>query len=137
MKYTVDVQATAAYADKYNEPCDCIYCRNYEKAFVAAYPEVIKILQKFGITVGRPLEVIDCFWNDTKNKRQYESYYSIKGELFEDQLIIYDKDAVITLYHSGTDAPIYSNTGMGKPYFILAISNIKLPWALPESPDSC
>ena len=134
MRYTVDLKETASYADKYNEPCGCIYCRNYEQTFAAAYPEVIKVLQGFGIPVERPLEVIDCYWNDTKDKRRYESYYSVKGDLLEDKLELYAKNATITLYCSDTDELTYSNTGMEKPYFILVISNIELPWVLSERP---
>lgn len=135
MKYTIDIQATATYADKYNEPCNCIYCQNYEMMFSTVYPEVVKILHGFGIPLRRPLEVVDCFWNDTRDKRRYESFYSVKGELFEDKLEIYKKDAIITLYRPDTNAHIYINTGMESPYFILAISNIELPWVMSENPD--
>lgn len=134
MQYNVDVQTTAAYADKYNQPCDCIYCLNYQKTFASCYPEIINILQDFGIPIERPLEVIDCYWNDAKDKRRYESYYSVKGNLLEDKLQIYAESAVITLYCSDTDIPIYGNTGMEKPYFILAVTDIELPWVLPEQP---
>ncbi|HAQ41224.1 MAG TPA: hypothetical protein DCM73_10595 [Clostridiales bacterium] len=134
MKYTIDLEATASYADKYNEPCDCLYCRNYHEAFAAAYPEIIKILQDFGIQAERPLNIIECYWNDAKDKRRYESYYSVKGDLQEDKLEFYENDTVITLYRYDTDAPIYKNTGMEKPYFILAITNIELPWVLSECP---
>ncbi len=44
------------------------------------------------------------------------------------------KNAAITLYCSDTDEPIYSNTGMEKPYFILVVANIELPWVLSERP---
>lgn len=135
MKYKVDVQATAQYADQYNEPCDCIYCQNFNKTFAAAYPKVIKVLKDFGISVERPLEVMDFYWNDIKDKRRYECYYSVKGNLVEDKLQLYDEDAIITLYSPDTEAQIYSNTGMEKPYFILAITNIELPWVLSELPN--
>jgi hypothetical protein len=135
MKYTVDIQSTATYSDQYNEPCNCIYCQNYEKTFTSSYPEVIKILHEFGVPVERPIEIMDFFWNDAKDKRQYESYYSVKGELFEDQLVVYNKDAIITLYRPDTSVPIYGNTGMEEPYFILVVSNIELPWVLSETPD--
>lgn len=119
MKYIVDIDETTAYSDIYNKPCDCIYCRNYQMAFTDAYPEVVRLLQDFGIRIDRPLEVIDYFWNSTKDKRLYESYYSVKGELFEDKIDLYSKDATVTLYQPDTDAPIYKNTGMELPYFIL------------------
>ncbi|WP_313132682.1 hypothetical protein [Anaerocolumna sp.] len=135
MKYIVDTQATASYMDKYNQPCDCIYCRNYQKAFASYYPEVIKRLKDFGIQVERPLEIIDCFWNSTRDKRRYESYYSVKGNLMEDKLELYKENAIITLYRSDTNEPVYGNTGMEKPYFILAITNIELPWVLSELPN--
>mgnify|MGYP000884841150 FL=1 len=73
MKYTIDIQATASYADKYNEPCDCICCQNYEIMFSTVYPEVVKILHGFGIPLKRPLEVMDCFWNDTRDRHRYKS----------------------------------------------------------------
>ena len=72
MKYTIDIQATASYADKYNEPCDCICCQNYEIMFSTVYPEVVKILHGFGIPLKRPLEVMDCFWNDLECEELYE-----------------------------------------------------------------
>lgn len=103
--------------------------------FSTVYPEVVKILHGFGIPPRRPLEVVGCFWNDTRDRCRYERFYSVKGELFEDNLEIYKKDAIITLYCPDTNAHIYSNTGMESPYCILAISNIELPWVLSESPD--
>ena len=49
MKYTVDTHVTLDYNDLYNEPCSCMYCRNYEEAFPKTYLEVIEILKTFGI----------------------------------------------------------------------------------------
>ena len=115
--------------------CDCTSCQNYERAFAASYPEVIRLLQSFGIRIERPLEVMDLFWNNARDKRRYESFYSVKGELFEEHLVIYDQDAVVSLYHPDANAPFYANTGMEYPYFILAISSIELPWILVEKPD--
>ena len=135
MKYTVDIQATLDYNDLYNEPCPCTYCRNYEEAFPKTYPEVVEILKTFGIRVERPLEVMEWSWNDTKDKRKYSSFYSVKGELFQEELVIYDKDVMISLFHSDSNKPLYRNTGMKKPYFILEIWYIELPWVLPKPPD--
>ena len=135
LKYTVDIKATQSYLDMYNKPCECIICKNYFKTFETIYPEVIEVLNKLGIIVQYPLQIIDCFWNDKEDKRLYESYYSVKGELFEDKTILYDKDVIITLYQPDTDEPIYGNTGMKKPYFIVGITNIELPWVLDEMPE--
>lgn len=135
LKYIVDIKATQSYLDMYNNPCECITCKNYFKTFKVIYPEVIEVLNKLGIIIQYPLEIIDCFWNDKEDKRLYESYYSVKGELFEDKIILYDKDAIITLYQPETDASIYCNTGMKKPYFIVGITNIELPWVLDEIPE--
>ena len=48
--------------------------------------------------------------------------------------MLYDEDAVITLYRYDTDAHIYANTGMEKPYFIAEVTNVELPWVLEEQP---
>lgn len=135
MKYTVNIEETQSYLDMYDKPCECIWCKNYLKAFATVYPEAVEVLNKLGIRVEYPLEIIDCFWNDKEDKRLYESYYSVKGELFEDKTILYDEDVVITLYQPDTDESIYSNTGMKKPYFIVGITDIELPWVLDEIPE--
>ena len=80
------------------------------------------------------MEIIDFCWNENEDKRIYESNYSVKGELFEDKTVLYDEDAVITLYRYDTDARIYANTGMEKPYFIAKVTNVELPWVLEEQP---
>lgn len=134
MKYKVDMEATKSYLDIYNEQCQCMYCKNYLKTFSNEYPEATIMLQKLGINIDYPLEILDYFWNKNGNKRVYESYYSVKGELFEDKTVLYDEDAIITLYRYDTDAHIYANTGMEKPYFIAAVTNIELPWVLEEQP---
>ena len=134
MKYNVDVEATNSYLDTYNEHCKCMYCKNYLKTFEKEYPKATKVLAELGINVDYPLEIIDFCWNEKGDKRIYESYYSVKGELFEDKTVLYDEDAVITLYRHDTDAHIYVNTGMSKPYFIAQVTNIELPWVLEEQP---
>ncbi len=135
MKYKVDVEATNAYLDMYNEQCQCMYCKNYLKTFAATYPKAAQALEQLGINIDYPLEIMDYFWNKNKDKRIYGSYYSVKGELFEDKTVLYDEDAVITLYKADTDEPcIYANTGMEKPYFIAQVQNIELPWVLKEQP---
>ena len=132
MNYIVDAQATSAYSDIYNKKCSCAWCRNYEETFVMHYPEVAAVLQTFGLHADRPTEIINLFWNDAGDKRLYSSFYSVKGELFEEQLMIYDKDAIVTLYRPDAKGLIYSNTGMEKPYFIIEVANVEVPWVLPE-----
>ena len=135
MKYIVNINETQSHLDMYNKPCECMLCRNYIETFSVVYPEAVEVLRQLCINIEYPLEIMDNFWNEQKDKRCYESYYSVKGELFEDKTILYDKDVVITLYTPGTKEPIYSNTGMEMPYFILEITNIQLPWVLDENPN--
>ena len=134
MKYNVDIEATNSYLDTYNEHCHCMYCKNYLKTFEEEYPKAAKALAELGINIDYPLEIIDFCWNERGDKRIYESYYSVKGELFEDKTVLYDEDSVITLYIYDTDERIYVNTGMDKPYFIAVVRNIELPWVLEEQP---
>lgn len=134
MKYIVDKVGTEEYISKYNEPCNCIYCRNYYNTFPQKYPLVVELLKKMGLTVERALEVMEFYWDESGVNRIYVSYYAVKGEIFEDKTVIYSKDAIVTLYLPTTDEDIYKNTNMLKPYFILEIDNIKLPWVLEEKP---
>ena len=137
-KYTVDIEQTMSYSDMYNEPSEYTGYKNYIKTFPKFYPKAYEFLKNFAVPFERPIETLDYFWNDTGDKIIYESYYSVKGELFEDKVVVYNDDARITLYKSDTQESIYGNTGMEKPYFILVIDNLELHWVMDtpyEEPD--
>ncbi|MEW9078445.1 hypothetical protein [Terrisporobacter glycolicus] len=70
MKYTVNVNETQSYLDMYNKPYEFMLCRNYVKTFSTVYPEAVeKVLKKLGINIEYPLEIIDIYWNEEKDKR--------------------------------------------------------------------
>lgn len=134
MEYTVDVTSTSVYKAKYNEPCNCIYCKNFRQAFQTECPDAVKKLNEMGLQLNAALEVIDCFWDSHKNKRIYEAFFSVQGQLAKDGLIIYDNDAIITLHSPDSPNLIYNNTGMKSPYFIVTVETA-LPWLIDEQPE--
>lgn len=87
-KYTVDIEQTMSYSDMYNEPSEYTGYKNYIKTFPKFYPKAYEFLKNFAVPFERPIETLDYFWNDTGDKIIYESYYSVKGELFEDKVVV-------------------------------------------------
>lgn len=134
-KYTVDVQATASYRDMYNAPCDCSSCRNFYKAFPSTCPEAMNILREMGLQPDSALEIMDFSWDADSALRRYEAIFCAKGEVLDDALVIFNADARITLYRADTSEPIYKNTGMQKPFFLVKVE-AKLPWLLADEKPS-
>lgn len=128
----VDFNSTAKYRDMYNNQCTCANCLNYYRAFENNYPELAKFLSTFGIDIHFPLDVMDFFFNEEKQKRQYCAYYSVKGTLPVERIEIIRDNADIVFRNWNIANEKYYNTGMEIPYFIIEISNIFLPWSLDE-----
>lgn len=130
--YWIDVEATSNYHDKYNEPCSCAYCRNFRAAFPQYVPKAMTKLQEIGLDADAALEIIDFSSGSPEKIRNYEVFFSVKGELLRDGVLFYDgNDAKIMFYQIDSPEPLYTNTGMAEPYFI-AEMDIVLPWVLNE-----
>lgn|GEM_PF-6830503 len=48
--YQVDIFRTRTYKDIYNEPCDCIYCKNFRVAFPSYAPKAYDFLKTIGLS---------------------------------------------------------------------------------------
>ena len=75
---------------------------------------------------------MDLFFNTEKEKRVYCVYYSVKGELPTDRIETNEEGAIIVFRNWNIKNEGYSNTGMERPYFIIEISDVFLPWCLKE-----
>ena len=69
MDIIYDFNATKNYRDKYNEQCQCKECKKFRLNFADTYPKIIVFLKQFGIDSNYPLEIMDCGFNDEKDKR--------------------------------------------------------------------
>lgn len=87
-----------------------------------------------GLSVDKALEIID-YYHPKQGVHPYLAYFSVAGELREDNLTILDDDAKITLYRLDTEKPIYINTDMPMPSFILEVQVSELPWEIDEAED--
>ena len=132
--YHVDIQATAAYKDIYTQPCDCVYCRNFRKTFASECPQAFEVLRGFGLELDSALDIIDYSWNATGDRREYYAYFSVKGTLEKDGLIIHRGDAKITLFQLDSPDLVYANTGMEAPCFVAEVRT-ELPWRIEERPQ--
>ena len=129
--YHADTEATRHYYSQTEEYCDCAYCCNYVRAFPARFPEAADILKGLGLSHNRSLEIAEYGWNDTGDLRRYEAYYPVQGTLEEDNLILYDSGASITLYHSDSPLLHCPRPTMKEPYF-MAVVRAELPWVLKD-----
>ncbi len=119
-----DVKATNNYNDKYTEQCFCYECQNFRLNFRSNYPEVVVFLEQFGVNIEFPLEIMELGFDVHKKRREYSVYYSIKGELPIDSILLTISGTSIVLRNWNVASEAYSNTGMKEPFFIIEISEL-------------
>ena len=111
------------YAKEYSEHCSCAYCRNFYEAVDAKYPELRGFLDRFGVHIEAPDEMISF------KPTLCANYYSVCGEILEqgDDPIVLDGISVepMTLEEAMVDTDL-------DPCFFLYVSTMDLPWVLDE-----
>ena len=127
--FLVDKEATKNYRTKFNEPCDCLTCRNYFVA-VQKCPEVLQFLETFHIDVCR---TEDCMHLETyfeTNLLQYIIWYSVCGTATE-SVTIELCDEVEAKVYPPSEKEYSPNTGQKGEYFWVELYCM-LPWTLPD-----
>lgn len=127
--YQVDIFRTRTYKDIYNEPCDCIYCKNFRVAFSSYAPKAYDFLKTIGLSPENALEVMETPYE--KGMYHYRIFFSLDGTLNKDGICVYEEDAKIIFYISNSPKLLYNNTRMKEPCFIAEVL-VDLPWAMEE-----
>lgn len=128
---------TKKYREINNDQCDCAYCRNYYKTFINKYPEITSFLEEFGLDINYPLEAMpekEILAESDKNDKtmEYTVYFPVKGEIFEDELIIRIENTKLRILKGSDSKNPCPNPKMEEPYLLLELNSIKLPWILDE-----
>lgn len=132
LKINFDYDATKEYKFKYESQCDCAYCRNYYKTFKAKYLKTSRLLEEFGLDIGFPLEIVPLQYDELNNKMEYISYYPVKGTIDKDELTLDIEELEVRIFKASDSNNLCPNPKMEKPYLLIEISGIQLPWILDE-----
>lgn len=127
-----DYDSTKEYRLKYESQCSCAYCRNYYKTFKKKYPKTSKLLEKYGLNVEFPIEIISLTYDRQNNEIEYEVYYPIKGTMDKDEIILNLEELEIRILKGSINNNLCPNPKMEEPYLLIEISGVKLPWILNE-----
>lgn len=127
-----DYDSTKEYRIKYESQCDCTYCRNYYRTFKMKYLKTSKLLEKHGLDIEFPLEIMPLQYDGLNNKLEYVSYYPVKGTMDKDELILSLEELEIRVLKGSDLNNPCPNPKMEEPYLLMEISGIKLPWILDE-----
>lgn len=128
-----DYDSTKEYRFKYEGQCDCAYCRNYYKTFKTNYPETSKFLERFGLDVEFPLEIMPLQYDKLNNVMEYISFYPIKGTLAKDEIILNIEELELRIFKGKNSNNPCPNPKMEDPYLLVEVSGIKLPWVLDKN----
>lgn len=132
--YLIDLSATKKFHAQAHEMCNCAYCENFRLAFKEHPINKSGTLNEFGFDLQGEMEIMDLFWNGTRDKRVYEVFYAVQGTLIEDGYSFEDGEALVHLYQSNSPKLCYDLTDMKPPCFFLVL-RIELPWLLEEIPE--
>ena len=119
----VDLTMTISAAQA-KEHCTCGYCRNYYIGLDRSYPSVRPFLAKFGLVAEAPDEL--CPFEPTI----FEASYIVQGNIVRKGVQQLRIDEVPLTIRTSDEADIY--TEHPKPYFVLQIGLLELPWVLSE-----
>ena len=124
-RFRVDREKTQRYSILEEQGhCLCGYCRNFYAAVDREYPDLRPFLERFGLSVEAPDELIPY------EPTLFDGAYAVSGCMeTEDEFPICVNGLQIT-GQNGLDATV--ETGMEAPYFVLLIKGIRLPWVLDE-----
>ena len=118
-RFSVDVDATRERTSKYSfDHCQCSYCKNFYDAVDIAHPLLRSALDKFGIHLEGPCELMPfeptlmlaCYRVDGEILRWGESGLFVKG------------------------VPLIPENGENGT-FLLWVGELELPWLQPEPMD--
>ena len=124
-KFDIDMTTTMEYsAGELAEHCDCAYCRNFYATVDDTYPKLRPFLAQFGVEVEAPDEMMPY------TPTYIENWYVVSGTILQNgrQPIVVDGVNVLPL----SAEKALMNTACPKPYFVLSVGTMDLPWILDE-----
>ena len=114
------------YAKEYSEHCTCAYCRNFYTAVDDRYPKLREFLERFGVHIEAPDEMISF------RPTLCSNYYSVCGEILEQGDDPIDLGGITVEPMTPEEAMIATDL---EPCFFLYVSTLELPWVLDEPLD--
>lgn len=124
-KFDIDMNATMAYsAAEAADHCTCPYCRNFYAAVDGAYPSLRPFLAQFGLDIEAPDELMPYTSTLVTN------LYAVSGRIIKASHNAVEVNGVVVTPRTSEWAKI--NTDCPKPYFVLEVGIMELPWVLDE-----
>lgn len=118
-QFKVDIQATMDYTMKCSlDHCLCAYCRNYYEAVDKAYPYLRGFLNRFGVLLDGPCEIMPL------QPDLVMACYRITGEILRHGDAAMHADGV----------PIHMEPSENGT-FLLWVGEMQLPWLQTEAPE--
>ncbi|MGI6607375.1 MAG: hypothetical protein ACOX1F_00120 [Erysipelotrichaceae bacterium] len=120
----MDIEKTKKYYDnlKFEEICDCAYCKNYVREIKKTYPELAEYLASIGIDIEKPFETMPL-----KPENSFIEYIGVQ------YIIMGDKKAFNKTTVSDVQADIAKShpaTEIKDEHFVIEIYPITLRWTM-------
>lgn len=118
-RFQVDVEATQAHTQKNStDHCTCAYCRNFYEAAKRCYPELHAFLDRFGIDMHGPSELMPF------TPTLMLACYRVQGQIIQwgREVLSVDRIPIV---------PEASENGS----FLLWVGEMPLPWLQEEDMD--
>lgn len=124
-KFDIDMAATMEYsAAEAADHCTCAYCRNFYATVDSVYPDLRPFLARFGLDIEAPDELMPYTSTLVTN------LYAVSGRIVQACGNPFVVNGVTVTPRTSEWAKI--NTECQKPYFVLEVGIMDLPWVLDE-----
>lgn len=118
----MNVEKTRQFYKDYDDLCDCAYCKNYMKEVKIVYPNLDAYLDKLGIDIEKPWEILPG-----------EVIGGMVEYLGVQYILIGNKSDFIKAKLGGIKihlAKSFPDPGLDCEYYVIEIHPIKLKWTI-------
>lgn len=118
----MNVEKTRQFYKDYDDLCDCAYCKNYIKEIKKAYPDLDAYLDKFGVDIEKPWEILPGEVSDEMIEYLGAQYILIGNKNYFKKVKL--GDIAIDLAKS------FPDPGLDCDHYVIEVRPIKLQWTV-------
>ena len=118
----MSIKETRDFYEKYDDICDCAYCRNYIREIKKSYPNLDLYLDKIGVDIEKPFETMPG-----EPESGLIDYFGVQYVVIGDK-----KDFLKTKLGEVTIdlAKSFPDPGIDCKYYVIELGPIKLEWTI-------
>ena len=120
----MSIKETRDFYEKYDDICNCAYCRNYIREIKKSYPNLDLYLDKIGVDIEKPFETMPG-----EPESGFIEYFGVQYIVIGDKKNFSTRKFVEVAIRL---AKSYPDPNLDGKYYVVELGPIKLEWTIGE-----